>query len=706
MLVMAAVATAAAADDPDPRIVAGFAGAIRTGSWTPLVVEPPEGVGEGVIRVQVEDADGQWVEMPPAPRNTGDGGPPTARVTARFGRPQARVRMAAGHDGREFQVLLAPPAPATEAVLLVLGDLPSIDRAARLLAAEDRSRPRIVAMPDDTLLAGLGPRDLDGADVIVVCGRAIAGRDAGVVATIDGWVRRGGRLVLLAGTSAADVARQPVAATWLPGPIERMVPLRRTAAIETFARSPRPLDKAAVAGLTVPLFAHADALDGVVDVHDGPRPSDLPLVVRRAHGLGTIAWIGIDLDAGAFRTWPGTDAMLVDLVGRAAGAAKRAGAGGRAGETDRQTLDLAGQLRRAIDLFPGVRPVPFELVSLLGIVIVACLYPLDWWLSRTAPPARAWLTLPLLALGLTGAAWGMGRRWHGDAWHRSGASVVDIDAVSGLARGTSWAGVWSPVNAAIDVGAAPSAALSVGDAETAISWWADSGRGIGAVDAPVAHPSLATTPYAYGPSLATLVGVPIAASSSRLFEGEWVAALPVRAATSDLIREAQGTLRGSCAHHLPFPLEQCVLAHAGWLYDVGRLEPGMAFDPAAVRGPRSLAAAITRRTQSKDRDVAVRWDVSATDAGRILEIAGLHGAAGGSGYTSLDAGRLSRLDLSPLLDVDRAVLIGLGPPGTDWQIAARPPHAAAGAGGPASSPVAVWRIVMPLTTVSPRTSAP
>jgi hypothetical protein len=470
-----------------------------------------------------------------------------------------------------------------------------------------------------------------------------------------------------------------------------MVPLRRLAAIETYAHSPRPLDRSAVAGLQVPLFDDPGSIDGVVDVHDGPTAADTPLVVRRSHGLGTIAWIGLDLDAAGFRTWPGADTLLVKLLGLQANRAATAGAG-RAGETSRLVLDLAGQLRRAIDRFPGVRPVPFELVALLGATIIGCIYPLSWWLCRAAPPWRAWLTLPAWAAALAAAVWGIGHRWHGSAWQRSAASVVDIDGVSRLARGTGWAGVWSPVNDALDIKAAPPAALAAGSGDTAISWWADSGRGLGATDAPVAHPSLAAAPYGYAGSLARLERVPIAASSSRLFEADWVATLPAAPVTSSLAREPQGTLRGTVAHHLPFPLERCVLVHAGWLYDVGRLEPGITFDPAASRGPRSLAASLTRRTQAKDRDVAIRWDTSDTDVARILEVAGFHAAAGGSGFTSLEPGRLARLDLSPLLEADRAILVGTGPAGIDWTIS---PHATAAVPPPSSDP-AVWRIVMPL----------
>ena len=198
-------------------------------------------------------------------------------------------------------------------------------------------------------------------------------RDADTLAAIDAWVRRGGRLILMAGNSAADVASagMPLAG-WLPGPVSRMVPLRRSAPLEVFAHCTRPMDRGLLAGLRAPVFENASALDGRIEAHDGARPTDLPLVVRRSHGLGIITWVAADLDQAGFRSWPGTDTLLVELLGGPPKA--RAG---RAGETSRLALDLAGQLRRAIDRFPDIQPVPFSMIALLGGLAMMSVYPLS-----------------------------------------------------------------------------------------------------------------------------------------------------------------------------------------------------------------------------------------------------------------------------------------------------------------------------------------
>jgi hypothetical protein len=690
------------------EIRVGFDGVYRTGSWTPLVVSlPPGGPAGGTVHAWAEDPDGQFVRSPPATVETRADGSRTARVCVRFGRPTGRLLLegvgltgdgqGAGPAaaGRSLVARTLPaPIASTEKVLLVLGDLPAATRTARLLAREDGSRPRVVALKPDAGRDGAGqaaePRDFDGADAIVVCGSAaVAGDfDRRTLAGIDGWVRRGGKLVFVAGASAARVREAgPPLDSWLPGPIERLVPLRRSGPVETYAHAERPIEKNAVAALQVPLLANARSLDGSIEAFAGSTPGDLPLVVRRGHGFGTVTWIGLDIDQGVFRNWPGTDTLLVELLG---GREESTGAG-RAGEARRGPLDLAGQLRTAIDRFPGVSAVPFEVIAGLSILYVLCLYPLDWWLvSRGAGRAwLSWLSLPALVAVACGLAWLVADRWKGTATRFSRADVVDIDAAGGLARGFSFAGLWSPANAAVDLAAGPTAAVRAASADAAVSWLGAAGRGIGATDAPIAHPSLATADYGYGPSLATLESVPIAAASSRLFEAEWSGPLADPAVDAALGRDGQGTLKGRLVSRLPFPLEQCVLMHAGWLYDVGRLDPGQAFEPAAGRGPRSLAGAITRRAASSDRDVASRWDVDGTDVGRILELAGFHAAAGGRAYTSLDSGRLARLDLSPLLRIDRAVLVGLGPCGTLWS--GRMPI-------PSPDGMTIWRIVIPLAT--------
>jgi hypothetical protein len=656
---VAAVAVPAAASGYD--LTVGFGGVYRGGSWTPLVVSSaassePLVAGE-LLHVWVEDPDGQFVRSPPVAVTQTTAGLTSARFCVRFGRPTGRVRIERGPHVSECR--LGEPIPSTDRVLLVCGDLPAAGRALRLLDGEDGPRQRLAILAADDATAGEGgrpdARDLDGVDAIVLCGHGLGDLSAAMLLRIDAWIRHGGRLVLLAGGSAATLANRSPAADWLPGRVDRFVTLRRFAPLEAYARAGRFQPPAA--GVQVPTFVDPRGLPGVVEAFDGNAPTDLPLVIRRSYGLGTITWLGVDLETEPFRSWQGAETLLLALLD-----SRPRGTGSAAViDATLRPADLMGQVRVALERFaagaqqPRLGTVSFELVAALGLLYVACLFPFDWWLvSRGAGrPWLAWLSLPVLVAGFTMLAWTLRPAAAGGeaGLLREAAQIVDIDAAGDLIRGGGWAAVAAPANERLSVRG------TGGDA--AVSWLADAGRGFGGLDAVMPQPSLAAADYGYGPTLAELDGVPIAAASTRLFEAGWTEQGRARGLVSaTLVREPQGTLRGDIAHHLPQPLERCWLAHGGWRYDIGRLAPGQRFDLAASRGPRSLAGGLTLRAAVKERDAATRWNPGETDLGRILEVAGFHAAAGGRGYTGLRAGRLERFDLSPLIAVDRAVLVG------------------------------------------------
>jgi hypothetical protein len=691
------LAASVVAAEPTLDVGVGFAGRYRAGSWTPLVVSGARAGDE--LRVAAQDPDGRFVQSPPA---TVDGD--VARFAVRVGRPAGRLRIDNATSGAATEIDLAPPLPSAGEVLLVLGDLPAIGRAARLLPRPGRTRPAVVGLGEGRgtavrALDGRG-RDLDGVDTVVACGRAVAACDSAVLSAVDAWVRDGGRLVLVAGTSAERVAAAGgIAATWLPGPVTECVPLRRLTAIESYARAAGLGERPGAAALRVPLLANRKAVTGVIEVFEGGTATDLPLVVRRARGLGTITWVGLDLDGEPFRGWPGTDTLLVRVLGgRPTDAEPAATAAAGTGPPD-----LAGQLRLALEApgpDGGLAPVPFALIAGLGLLYVACIFPLDWWLvSRSGRPWVAWLTLPALTAGFTAAAWAVAGSWRQPAAADARtAEIVDVDAGGHTIRGRAWLAVWRRDNTAVDI------SLAAGDpgqgGETAVSWFADSGPGFGAIDAAVAHPTLAAADYGYGASLGVLRKVPVAAVSSRLFEAAW-SGTTGGIVTADLVRDAQGTLRGGLAHHLPFALRDCRLAHGGWVYDVGDLAPDERHDLASGRGPRSLAGALARRESVKEREAAARWNRSGTDLGRILEVAGFHAAAGGPAYTGLESGRLAQLDLSPLLPLDRAVLVGTAAdPSPGWTTPWRITDSSTSAAEAPPCAARLYRIVIPLAAPS------
>lgn len=686
-------------------VAAGFGGRWKIGSWTPLVVSATGGGLEAgqEVRLWAEDDDGQFVRSP-AVRATQVGDRVEARLCVRFGRPSGRYRVevtSPGGGAATTEDRLVDPIVSTDHVIVAYGDLPSVARAARLVD-RDRGSTTVVVSDTPPYAASESQRSFDAADAIVISGHAATRLPVDVREGLDAWVRDGGSLVFVCGASAAEAAAtgSPVSG-WLPGAFEKLVRLRRLGPIEAYARAGGLVDRVPPDGLPVPRFA--GPTPGIVLV-SAVEAGGGPVVARWAHGLGTVTWLGLDLDAEPLRGWSGCDTLLAAALG----GRSRGGLDQRSSEQAGMP-DMAGQLHAALDTFPAaatsadqatagrkVSPVPFEVIAGLGLLYVLCLYPLDWWfVSKQGRPWIAWLTLPILAAGFTAAAWGLKGQWGGgrEAIART-ADVIDVDAGSGHIRGTSWLAVLSPVNDRLDVAVEGATGTACADRQAAVTWWGVAGRGFGGLDAAVGHPSLAAADYGYGGSLAALDDVPIAAAASRLFEAEWSGCADVPVVTSSLALTSQATLAGAVSHHLPFPIENCRLLHAGWLYDVGTLRPGDRYDTATGRGPRSLASALTRRAAAKDRETALTWDPTNADVARIIEVAAFQGAAGGTAYTGLDAGRLGRLDLSPLLAVDRAVLVGTvaeGVPASRWDIGGGAgPMAAAAAAPP------LCRIVIPL----------
>ncbi|MDG1990829.1 MAG: hypothetical protein P8J43_00010 [Pirellulales bacterium] len=666
----------------------GFDGIVRAGHWTPVTLHIPQSLAQPSTRyvaVEAQDPDGQWLRSPLVRPTSINDTQWAARLLVKIGGRDSTIRAVVidttepNADRSHLAQVVASrivPIPqlleSSQEVLMLFGDLENATRATRLAAREDGSRMLVVSpepRSDSILLSSVfGPPGLtfDGVNKVIICGNSITrGISNDHLLELDAWIREGGDLILIAGMSLPDaISTSPSLESWLPGKFSRLVPLRRASALETYARSSRPLARRAIEKLQIPIFEDLPKLQGVIEASVGGTENDPPLVVRRAYGFGRITWIGIDLDTRTFASWPGTDSLVLKLLDiQNSGDSK-----GRAGETRRGGLDLAGQLRLAVDKYLSVFVIPFELIALIGLLYVAALYPLDWWIARRSERFGwiTWLTLPLIVLAFTGITWSTTQQFKSDGWQIHTAGVFDIDEATQTCRSTSFAGIWASNNGRFSLSANPAPDTTSEDSLSVVSWFAASGRNIGGPDALTPHPSLAEAPYEYGSSAARLQNISIAAASSQLFEANSTSRLPTVSIQSTISRTGQGTLRGTITNKLQVALNDCVLMHAGWLYDIGTLRPGDTFNLEAGKGPRSLGAFLTKKRAVKDRNVSARWKSDDRDISRILEVAGMHRATGGSEYTGLQSGRLEHIDMTHLLALDRVILMGKGPSATKW----------------------------------------
>jgi hypothetical protein len=127
------------------------------------------------------------------------------------------------------------------------------------------------------------------------------------------WVELGGRLVLLCDGNAAKDLLAPSGpfAGFAPGKLAETVRLPETGPLEHFAGVQTSISIPPGMAVRVPRFTD---LDGNVEAYVGKRATDLPLVVRTAHGLGEVAFVGVDLSQPPMAAWAGRTAFLQVLL--------------------------------------------------------------------------------------------------------------------------------------------------------------------------------------------------------------------------------------------------------------------------------------------------------------------------------------------------------------------------------------------------------
>ncbi len=493
-------------------------------------------------------------------------------------------------------------------------------------------------------------------------------------AALDFWVRMGGRLVMCVGRNAPELlaAGGPLA-EFVPGTFQALVPLRQGTVLEAYAETSEPLAPGASVELEV---AQLVEVRGRIESFSGSGPSDLPLVVRTPRGFGEIVFVAFDIDQAPIADWKARPQLLSRLLGMAVDptASGVLPADTLGAVTTLGFVDLAGQLRSALDQFPGVPLVPFWLVAILIAAYIACIGPVDYYLVRHVlkRPESTWVTFSLTVVLFAVGAAGLAYNLKGSELRVNQLDVVDFDLESGFSRRTSWANVFSPAIATYDVAFEPRTAPSpAGAAESSISsgsllsWFGLTGTGFGGMDATAgagggiggasSNLPLFSVGYDYNRTLDRLHGVPIAVWSSKPFVGRTWDSAPggIQAELSD-----DGRLTGTVRNKLSVPLTHCVLIYDKWAYVIRDFPAGRELDLAIDIDPQTVDTYLRKVTAVGDRKVAAPYNQAGFDVPRIVELMTAHELAGGKSYTGLANHYQRFMELSDLVSRGRAVLIG------------------------------------------------
>lgn len=677
----------AADDDPAApsaavnRVSIGIADHFKIGHWTEVRVQDELKVDAEGAEVSVTTLDNDGVLTTSSSSLAGNAADRERRksVYTKVGRAGAPIEVSLTDSAatRQFDVLQAPgrgdggyvELPAVAELLLFMGPW-----APELLESYTQRNPttgRITRKSAVVENAGQLPErwyGYNGVDVVVMTigdGEKLSATveqlaaDETKLQALSRWVELGGRLVIFcSGEHAAAVFGEGGAmASLLPGTLAGAVRLPETGRLEHYAGSEVPIGGRGARGAI--LVPELSDVEDEIELFEGRAGAVLPLVVRSPRGLGEVTFVGVELSRHPLDEWPARGAFLQAVL--------RPYLHDEVSSTA-QTLvtsgynDLSGALRQRMGRsFAGVRTTTFTMVTLLAAGYLLVLGPLDYfvvrrWLKRNMV---AWLTFPLIVLLFGGMALALVDWRHAGGGGRrvNQLELVDIDLTTGLARGTLWSAVYSPVAERIDLRLeVKSPAVQDGATDVLLSFWGLPGAGIGGTQASGLEVPIAKVGYHYAEGLSELHGVPILTSGTKSLLGQWTAtASPIIVA--DLIEE-DGLPAGTIENRTGRPLRNVRLLYNDWGFWLGNIGADGRVTVGDEQTPRRVKTIVTQEALGRSR----RGEQAAffADRATIKELVNLmmfYEAAGGFAFAQLPNQFQSSSDLSRTMTLGRAVLV-------------------------------------------------
>ncbi len=698
LLVPLLVAAAQAQEVKPPEFIAvrvGFANCYKVGLWTPIEVTLRGGSlpAIGRVRATLSDSDGLNCSFDaPEPCQVLPGEDTDVLLYVRFGQKASAIELELLDERKTlaagtFNSRQSPPEDrfadalhSDQRLIVAVGRSSSgFEKAVR----DEQSERAVVATVNSLARLPTRWQGYEGVDIVVIFTsksdvfEKILPQSARIEA-LKQWVRMGGTLVLCAGANAEAAlnAGSPLAG-FVPGRFEKTVFREDTSGWETYAKSHNPILPSQPAEKAKLPTAWLGDVQGKIEARD----DNLPLVIRKPQGLGQVVFVATDLDRGPIRDWSDRSKLV--------GAILNLPAKEQAGETNAPVQsygynDLAGQLRSALDLFQGVRLVPFFVVALLVIVYILLIGPGDYFLLRRLGRGMqwTWITFPaivvLFAVGAYAAAYWL----KGDQLRVNQVDLIDIDA-EGTARGASWFSIFSPRGESFDLSLRPRLpdGQPPAEASASLAWLGKAGNefnGMYGRDQQNAAP-LWGQGYSIVSSLDAIRGVPIQPWASKSFVHRWLGHarnLGLDAALTDDGRQLSGTianrLKGDGLPADGVTLSHCFLVYGDWAYVIGTLRPGEPLEIGPTTQRISLNTFLSGDVMNIAGGPAMRpekgpYDRGSRDMATVLQKMMFYDAAGGRKQTGMTNDYQEFTDLSGLLKAGRAVLVAMPPQDGSWR---------------------------------------
>jgi hypothetical protein len=488
------------------------------------------------------------------------------------------------------------------------------------------------------------------------------------IKALDEWIRMGGRLVLCVGSNADVVlAENAPLAQFAPGPMETVFTREQTAAWEQFSGSSMPVPQPKTGDKIKFRCPKLKVTEGVE-----AREEDLPLVVRTPRGLGQIIFVAADIDRPPFKSWSDRGMLLAKLLDISLS---------RGNEKQEEQYqggygytDLSSQLRSSLDEFNGVTVIPFALVAIMIVGYILLIGPGDYFLLKKLLRRMewTWFTFPLIVIVVGATAYWLAYYLKGNQLRVNQVDLVDVDVASSTIRGTTWLNIFSPRMESFDLSLEPAILGKSAESQTKakepvgyFAWLGLPGSALGGMNPHSGNASLWSQPYRLWsetdlkPAEASAIeGVPIQVWSTKSFTGRWqIAADLLPPAT---LSDEQQDLVGSITNPYDFPLANCIVAYNRWVYELGTIEPGKTKQMHLER--KDLRNYLTGYHMEKEdkmasRTVTTSYEKFSRDPSYILRTMMFYEKSGGWNYTHLANSYQSFVDLSNLLNANRAILV-------------------------------------------------
>jgi len=680
----------------EPTVQIGLAGWYKVGQATEARVEFPQ-PPSGTLRLLVETVDVDGIPAVFAGRPVaGKEAPITLTAPFTAGRLGGTLELSVQDDaGVEiWRRRLSPTGEAGQQVHAPLRlDVPVWLTAARLPAsfvsrteatetapAQKSREPRVIAL-DDLSMFPRTELGLHPAQVVILPTQAGSGASQSLLERISAeqntalreWVHQGGHLVVSLSTAAAWPG-SPLA-EWVPITLDGEVQVQQFSNLESFVGKVAPLRSAG--RIRVPRLKNLPNIQAPVRDLGGT-----PLVAVVPCGLGRVTVLLLDIEKAPLADWMGLPVLLekVTTAGGATGRTTRA-VGAAAGQKLSQVgvSDLATQWHATQDEFREVSRPGYWWVMLLILLAVALLGPLDYlFVNRLFRRGEwTWVTFPLLAVALVA----LGLRWGGDSngadLRLNQTDLADIDVVTGVVRGRTWATLYSPEHQRVSLEVAPQPVMGMGPAgdspwQSRLTFAGSPESGMGGVYRETGL-SVSGRRYQLGLGAATIENLPILQWSTRTARADWQGQVSTPLVVSKLQSTGYTKVQGSLSHNLPGTLKNCLLVVGSWAYfprnDENSLKPGVPWQPAGGQSQqRELRALLTGEKRTKiEKKGALEgeivtseraYDPTGRDPAEIWRMITFHEAAGGERYTGLSHSLLSELEMSALTQAGRGVLVG------------------------------------------------